>query len=147
MQKQSLADRLKSVSKSASVSMVPEKIAPPPKKEEELPDIRELVTSSADRLKILRLSEEITELGETERAAGKAKAPLVAQLKKLLGDYEVGRAAVGEFRLAYYNCPRHTLSKEKLLENGVRPAVIEASTVHKDVFTLKVSRKGEEEDE
>lgn len=145
--KQSLSDRLKHVGKSTSVSMVPEKILPPPKKEEDAPDIRDLITSSADRLKILRLSEEIVELGEAEKVAKKAKEPLVLQLKKLLGDNEVGRATVGDYKLVYYNCPRHTLSKEKLLEHGVKPAIIEDSMVHKDVYTLKVSRLGQEEDE
>lgn len=147
--KSTLDDRIKqSVGKHSAPSMVPDFTPPPPPKEEEIiPDVRELINSAKDRLKLAQLVEQSSAWGVQEKEAKKMRAPLTAAIKKILGEYEVGRAMCDGKLINYYNAPRSTLSRELLLSHGISPQVLEACTVTKDSYTLRISAPGESEED
>lgn len=144
-----LEDRLKAtVGRSRLGSLTPEQPEPPPvKTEERIPDLREVIASPVERLKMARLVEQIGELNEQERKIKAAKKPLVLAAKKLAGQHQIGKAQVGEYRLSYYNSPRTRLDEFTLMKNGVSPKVIANSKITKDSYSLKITKQGEDEGE
>lgn len=139
-----LSASLKQVQRQAAAaapSMVPEKLAPPPEKEEErIPDIKELIRDTKTRLKLARLVQQEAEYAEEEKVARKAREPLTAAIKQILGEAEVGKAQVADFVVNYYNSPRESLDKILLMQNGVSPDVIARSTKRTDCYTLRINR-------
>ena len=146
--KPSLDARIKEqVGKSSTASMVPDYTPPPPPAEEEvIPDIRELVDSAADRLRIVQLVEQSAAWGQQEKEAAKARKPITELIKKLAGKYGISKAMCGEYRLNYYNSPRSTLSRELLLSAGVSPKTLDACTTVKDSYTLRISVNGQDDE-
>lgn len=145
--KPSLDERLKtSVGKSAHASMVPNfhPTPPPPKEVEYIPELSELVEDKADRLKLVRAIDEMAAWKKQEREAKSATKPLTAIIKNLLGKHGVAKCICDGHMVNYYNAPRSTLSRELLMEHGVSPQILEACTVVKDSFTLRVSEPGDE---
>lgn len=147
--KSSLDARIKDqVGKAHAPSMVPDFTPPPPPKEEEIvPDIRELVDNTADRLALLRLVEQQTAWAQQESEAKKQRRPLTESIKRILGKYEIGRAMCDGMLINYYNSPRSSLSREMLLSKGISPQVLEACTIVKDSYTLRITGAGDEGDE
>jgi hypothetical protein len=140
-----LADRLKEAVKQNKGSLNPDPPAPP-EPQEEIPDIREFDLPPATRMQLVRLTEEHRVLGDEESTIKKSRNALTAKIKTILGEYKVGKAMVGDLRVSYYNVPRTSLSKIKLMEAGVTLKQIAAAEETKDAYTLKISRKGEEEE-
>lgn len=136
-----LKSRMQSaVGKAPAPSMIPTPYMPPPppKEEEQIPDLRELVDDDADATFLANLVEQADAWRKQEAEAKKARKPLTERIKKLLGEYGIGKMMVGEIRVAYFNCPRSSISKELLLSQGVSPKVIAAATVIKDAYTLRI---------
>lgn len=149
-QKSSTLDaRLKeSVGKTTAPSMIPDYTPPPPPKEEEIiPDIRELVDSSVDRLRLLQLVQNQAAWGLQEKEAKGHRKPLTEAIKKILGAYSIGKAMCDGVLINYYNAPRSTLSREMLLSHGVSSKILDDCTVTKDAYTLRISQPGEEDSE
>jgi len=147
--KSSLDARIKEhVGKATAPSMVPDfsPPPPPPKEEEIIPDIRELVDNAADRLRLMQLVEQQAAWGAQEKEAKKQRKPLTESIKKIIGKYGIGRAMCGELLINYYNAPRATLSRELLLSAGIPPKVLDACTITKDTYTLRISAPGESDE-
>jgi hypothetical protein len=68
-------------------------------------------------------------------------------MKNLLGKYHVGKALLDDIRVNYFATGRSTIKADLLLDNGVSPAVIQKCTVTSEVYTLKLSRGKDEEEE
>lgn len=146
--KSSLDARLKqSVGTGHTASMVPDyKPTPPPVKEEEyLPDIREVVEGKTDQLALIRAIDEMAAWKKQEKEAKTATKPLIALIKNLLGKHGVAKCACDGHIVNYYNAPRSSLSRELLLGHGISPQILEACTVTKDSFTLRVSEPGDKD--
>lgn len=149
MAKSSLDARIKdSVGKTSHPSMVPDwnPPAPPPKEEEIVPDIRELVPNPLDRNRLANLIRTSAEFGKMEKEAKTARTPVTAAIKTLLSKYQIGRAVCDGVLINYYNAPRASLSRELLLSSGVSPKTLDACTITKDSFTLRISATGEDDD-
>ena len=143
MPKPTLDDRMKAVSKGAAPSMVPNTPLPPPPPEE-VPDMALLVPST-QRLAVAKMIARHAELGELMGAMKKERDRLTDAIKPLMGKLQLGRAAWGDYRLSYFSTPRSSFDSNKLLDYGVQPSVIAACTTVKDSYTLRISRKDEEE--
>lgn len=144
----SMNQRLKdAVGASAAPSMVPFKPPPTPKEEEVIPDIREVVDNPSDLTKLVKLVKTYSEWQAQESEAKRAKKPLNEDIKKLLGKYSVVKAWCGGLKVNYFNSPRTSISKDLLLANGVSPLVIAKSTTTKDVYSLRITEPGQEDDE
>lgn len=149
MKAKTLDARIKdSVGRTSAPSMVPDWTPPPPPKEEEVvPDIREIVHVAADRLRLMQLVRQSADWKQQEKEAKNHRKPLTESIKRILGVYEIRRATCDGLLINYYNAPRSSLSREKLLSCGVSPQILEACTVTKDAYTLRISAPGEVEDE
>jgi hypothetical protein len=139
----SIRDRIKQIASQTAPSMVPvpreEEIPAPPEKEEEaVPDISELVTDVKTRLELARMVNRYGELGLLKSPIAKEQKKLSEAMKKIAGKWKVGRAIVGDWRLAYYNSPRESLSEQLLLEAGVSIDIIKKCRVKKDSYTIRV---------
>lgn len=143
----SLNDRIKSQVKGSAPSMVPKYNPPPPKEEEIIPDIRELVDNTADLNSLTRLITESAEWAAQEKEAKRIREPITKRIKYLLGRYGVGRCVSNGLMVNYYNAPRATLSREALLSYGVSSKTLDACTVIKDSFTLRITAPGDAQDE
>lgn len=141
-----LAERLRASIKQSKGNLNPE-LPPPPEPEEQIPDIRDFDLPSATRLQLVRLTEEHRELGDQAGEIKKQRDQLTSKIKKILGEYKVGKALVGDLRVTYFNAPRTSLNKIKLMENGVTVKQIQASEETKDSYTLRISRVGQEEED
>ncbi len=118
----------------------------PPPEPEYVPDIQEMGLDKRTLSQLSNLIIQHGELGYEKRKLEKERDKLTPEIKAILGEYQIGKCLCGEYRVAYFNVPRTSLSKELLLENGVPPAVIAACTVTKDVYTLKITPQGEKEE-
>jgi hypothetical protein len=116
--------------------------------EEHIPDIRELEIRPADRLKLARLLEQSAAMGAEESKIAKQRKKINTQIKVIMAQIQCGKLLHGEIKALYFNVPRTTLSKEKLLENGVEPDVIADSMETTDCYMLRVTtiKSGEEEE-
>lgn len=145
--KTSLDERLKAaVSKQAAADMNPRLTwtpPPPPKEDVVVPDVRDFISDNKTRLKLLRLVEESNAWGIQEKAARKAREPITQQIKEIMGEYEIGKAMCGSLMLTYFTSPRRSLSREKLLEHGISPQILDACTITKDTYTLRIVEPGE----
>ena len=120
---------------------------PPPAKEAEIiPDVRELIDDVKTRNLLAKLVTQSIDWQQTEKEAKKAREPITTQIKKILGDYEVGKAVCNGYRLNYFNSPRSSISKELLLSNGVSPAIITKCTTTSNSYTLRITAPGEEDE-
>jgi hypothetical protein len=119
--------------------MVPDFNVPPPKEEEVVPDINELVDNKADQLAIRRLVLSHVDLGKEIKELADQRDKITGQLKVLLSQYKVQKAVSAGCRISYYGVPRSTLDKGLLLNHGVSPKVIEECTVTKISATLRVT--------
>lgn len=148
--KPSLKDRLSKVAASASVDMNPlsrKKFTPPPPKEEDIPDMRDVIGSTADQSSLIRLVGEHAAIGQQERLLKGQKEPLTDRIKDILGRNKATKLKVDTYRVNYYSAPRTSIKKELLLEAGVAPDIIAACTVSTETYTLRVTeiKEGEEE--
>ncbi len=119
-------------------------IAPPPEPEE-VHELMELGLPKRDLEKLAPMVELHGQLGAEKRALEKERKALTPKIKDILGQYGIGKAFCGEWRIGYHNAPRTTLSAILLLEHGVSPQVISACTVTKDVYTLRITPRSEPE--
>ena len=117
--------------------------APPAKEEEIIPDLRELDLPPAIRHKLGHLIDNYADWGQQKHEAEAAQKPINAEIKNILGEWGIGKAWHGDRKVLYYNSPRRTLSVEKLMENGVSPAVIALCYETKDSYTLRITARGE----
>ena len=145
--KSTLDDRIKAaIAPATNISMVPEhKVAPPPPKGEEFPDVSTLISDNEERGTLEALVAEYSRLGAIEKQAADQKKPLNSRIKDLIGSYGIARATVCDMHLSYFNAPRRTISRELLLEHGIKPSIIEACTEVKDSFTLRIAAIKERE--
>lgn len=137
------------IGKGASLIPVAKEVVPPPAKQEkeEVPDLKQVITNAAERLKVTRLVSQLGEINKVESAIKKTKAPIVNDLKILLGSNHVARAKCGDYKINYFNAPRKTLDVGLLLAHGVTKDIIDASYKQTDAYTLKVSAVSGDEDE
>jgi hypothetical protein len=143
-----LKQRMAAATAASAPSLVPEYLNPPPPKEEEMiHTLQELVTDKKDLLALKRLINEDIALKEVEANAKKQRKPLISKMKNLLGKYSVGKALLDDIRVNYFTTSRSSIKADLLLANGVSPAVIQKCTVTSDVYTLKLSRGKDEEGE
>jgi len=143
-----LKQRMASATAASAPSLVPEQLNPPPPKEEEvIPTLQELITDRKDFLALKRLVNEDIALKEVEANAKKQRKPLISKMKNLLGKYHVGKALLDDIRVNYFATGRSTIKADLLLDNGVSPAVIQKCTITSEVYTLKLSRGKDEEEE
>jgi hypothetical protein len=121
---------------------------PPPKKEEPPPpDIKTLIKDKKDLLLLARLIQEDLPWKDQESQAKKARKQIEPKIKQLLGKHQVGIARLDDIRINYFGGTRTTLSEKLLLANGVPASVILASREQSAVFTLKITRGGDDEGE
>ena len=134
---------------SASPSMIPPEAtpAPPPKEEPVLPQLNTLIADKRDYLLLKRLIEEDLPWKAQASQAAKERKSIEDKIKKLLGKHQVGLALMDDIRINYYSGERESLDKGLLLAQGVSPAQIIAATKKKPIYTLKITRGKEEEDE
>ena len=145
-----LKERMAKATGKAGVDLNPQDYTPPPskKKEEEvLPDAREVIPSIKDRNLLNHMVSDYLTYSQQESEAKKAKKPLNATIKKLLGTYQVSKVMVGDNRVNYYNAPRRSIKAELLLQAGVPLSVIEKCTVATDAYTLKITPPGSEDED
>ena len=115
----------------------------PPKEEEVLPELQELVTDARD-LDVLQGAINLHAAYNSEKhKLEKAMAPLADTIKSLLDDYQVSKAQCGDCRVSYYRVHRSAIKADLLLAHGVSPATIEASTVVSESATLKITKAEE----
>jgi hypothetical protein len=108
-------------------------------------DIQRLVSSPVDRKRIYQLVGQDTRLANMEREARAARQPVRESIKHILNRYDISKCFVGLMQVQYYNSPRLSISKEKLLAMGVHPKVIAACTVSVDSWQLRITPKKEDE--
>ena len=144
----SLKERMGQAVKSSAPSMNPFDTPPPTvKKEAEvLPDMREVIEDAGMRRALVPLIEQNAELASEERLIRKQRKPLQDGIKKLLGN-NYTRFMCGLTRVVYYQVPRESLSRQKLLEAGVSPKILAACTVTSYSATLKITPSGDGEDD
>lgn len=112
----------------------------PPKVEEAPPPLlTETKIPKKDQQVMTALADAMVAIVQQESDLRKQKDELSAKLKALCTKYEVDRVSTGDVRIAYFNSPRRTIKPELLLQHGVKPTVIEASTQVTDAWTLKVT--------
>ena len=109
--KQKMRDQ---IGKTAAPSMVPEIPAPPERTEEVIPDVKDLIPSAPDRLKLRKLVAEHIQFGQAKSAADKAQAPISEQIKKIVGTYKIGKALCDGNSINYYSVPRNTIKADLL---------------------------------
>lgn len=145
LKEQRLKEKMdKAIPKPKPASMIPaprEKVEEPPP-----PDIREIDISNIDRLKVVRLVSQHSALGLQERDARNNKKALTNQLKGIVKNFDTKLFLCDGNRVNYYSTSQAVISKELLLSNGVSPAVIAASTVTKDKWTLRITPPGMKEE-
>lgn len=140
-----LKRELENAAASAAVSMnIP---APPPKEEEVIPDLSEIVKDRKMRLLVARKAAELGELSEQISKLEKQQDTMSKELKKLVGTLKIGKAISGEWRINYYGGVRKSIKAALLLAAGITQATINACTKQTDTYTLKVTRLGEKEEE
>lgn len=128
-------------------SLIPGDVTPPPPKEEEaVPALKDLITDKRDYLTIRRLITADLELADQIRGLKAAQKPLVTQIKNLLGKNKVNRALMDDAKVNYYSGIRKSIKGAKLLERGVSPEDIVYATEEKTVYTLKITRVGHEDE-
>jgi hypothetical protein len=152
-----LNERIKEATAQAAPSMVPTpyEVKAPPKQEEVIPDISEIVESPSDRRALRQLVINSAELGLAEKEIKKERAPITAQIKKYLSKYQVGKMNVEQFRVNFYSVPRSSISRNKLVVAlstlGILPSdiaeILAASTTTADVSTLRIGVIGADDDE
>ena len=129
-------------------SLVPQpSIAPPPRQDEVIPSIQEVVKDAVDRLRLARLVTRHMELSEitdspTVKAAIHEKKGIGEQIKKILGKWQVGKATYEGTGLTYYSSPRSAISRSLLLDNGVDPITIDRCTETKYSYNLRITARG-----
>lgn len=155
----SLQQRLDKALKLASggASLMPEPTPPPAKSEEEIPQLTELITDGAQRLRLIRLLNEQLPWQAQEKAAKAARKPLTTAIKDILGRFSVGKAAWDGYIINYYGSkPRRTVDEAKLRVAlsvaGIIPsqvATILAACVSEgeSALTLKITAEGDSDDE
>ena len=139
----SLKEKMGQAVKSSAPSMNPFDTPPPTKKKEAeiLPDMREVIESDITRRMLVPLIEQNAELAAEERLIRKERKPLQDGIKKLLGN-NYTRFMCGLTRVVYYQVPRESLSRQKLLEAGVSTKILAACTVTSYSATLKITPAG-----
>ena len=113
-------------------------------------DIREVINSPADRVKLLRLSSQSLMYAKLESDAKKARKPIVGSIKEIVSKYsgKMGlKFTVGDAVTSYYNSPRTRINTTKLLAHGISPTVIQACTDTEDCWQLRITAPGEKEEE
>jgi hypothetical protein len=112
-------------------------------KEEEVPDLRQLVPNASDRLKLLRLISEDAALGLAASRAKAQRKPLRDQINPLLEKYKVRECVADGYRVSRYCSTKRTLNQGKLLNAGVSPTIIAACIDEKESWTLRIVGPGE----
>src|ERR1043166_8252064 len=98
--RKTINERLEEVRAAAAPSMVPQPIditPPPPKEEEVIPQLSDLVQDRKKRLEIARLVAQQGELGRQISALSKERDKLTPTIKKLMGDNHIGKCLAGEW--------------------------------------------------
>ncbi len=153
-----LEDRLKASLKVVNASLVPDEVIPPPEKEEEIvPQLTDIITDRAERLKLIRMIQLQLPLAEQEKAIKNARKPLVDGIKKILGKFQVSKAAWEGHIINYFTGkPRRSISESKLIlaltKRGMQPSKIkeileESIEVGNPIYTLRIRVAGAEEEE
>lgn len=121
---------------------------PAPEDDEVVPDLREVVNTPGDRMKLAKLFAQHHSLGEEISSRKKTRDRLTKTIKDLLGKHKVAKCIYDDLSVNYFCVIRETLSKEDLLEHNVDPDVIEECTRKTPTYTLAIRKlKGEEEEE
>lgn len=142
----------------AGASLLPEEtIAPPPKEEEIVPQLSDVIPDAALRLKLIRMLKEQMPWQQQEAAAKKARKPLTAAIKKILGQFQVGKAAWDGHIINYFaSKPRRSVNEAKLIIAltgvGLQPRQIQTVLntcveVGSPSYTLRIITEGEKEEE
>lgn len=133
-------------SRNAPIGSKPAPFKPEPKqKEESVPDIRDQVSRKTADV-FMSLVETSMDLKSQIDVLERERMGVTATLKKLVSDNGIEKAVIGDCKLAYYNAPRTSISRAKLLDLGVKQSILDAATEKTDVFTLKISRMKEGEE-
>lgn len=117
------------------------------KEKEKLPDMREVVADAKIRLKLLRLTALHAQLGAQESVIKKDRARLGEEVKAILCEIKQNKLDCDGVRVVYFSSMRNSIKANKLLALGVAPATITAATDSKEVYTLKITAAGAEEEE
>jgi len=146
MATKTLAERTKeAVAATATApSMVPDLPAPPPKEEEVVPSVKDLIHNKKDLLTLRRLMTEHISLSAVEREAGSKKKKITEQIKKLAGTYQIGKADYDGDRINYYSSERKTIKPDLLLAQGVQPNIILKATETTVSYALKITQAKDE---
>lgn len=152
----SLDERLRAETAKAAPSMIPEAVTPPPPKTDKIPDLKDVITSPADRLKVLRLIQDAQPFKQMASQAKKAlemKRPELGGLnwndaiKDILGRYKVAKAEDEGVRLNYYRTTKKVFSVKKALDLNVSPEILAQCWDEVESYTLRVTPQGQKEEE
>jgi hypothetical protein len=134
----------------------PQTIAPPPPKEEEkLPRLEDIISNRKDRIELIRILDQERAFAQQELEAKKARRPLTNKIKNILGTYHVSRASWLDWDINYYSIPRTTLDQKDLraalltvgLTTDQIRGVFAACTKVSESYTLRIRQHGEAEEE
>lgn len=150
-------DRALKVAQTGASLLPEENIPPPPKEEEVIPALSEVIPDAAVRLRLIRMLREQLPWQQQESAAKKARKPLVTAIKKILGQFKVGKAAWDGNIINYFaSKPRRTVDEAKLIIAlsgvGLQPRQIQTVLaacvdVGNPTYTLRIVESGGEEEE
>lgn len=146
--KPALSKRLEEVGRTAAISLGKRPLSKPlpPKKEKEEPVSIDSLVSRGVAMEVKALVEESMEYKDTIDAAEKKRAKCTKRLKELVEKNGLESALVNDFKLLYFNAPRSSLDRDLLLMLNVSPKIIQEATVTRDVYTLKITKRGDVED-
>ena len=113
--------------------------APPPKEEEIVPDLTELISDKGEQKSIRQLVSQYLGWAQQSKEAEREKKSISTKLKTFVGNYGIARMLVDGNNVSYFNAARSTIKAELLLQHGISPQVIEACTVTTDAYTLRIT--------
>jgi hypothetical protein len=144
----SIKDRLAALRqsrKTTAPSFIPDRR---PKREEVvLPDVRDLVTDTADLSTLRELVALHVQYSAAERAAKHQKAPVAESIKSICADYKLTRAVCDRTKVSYYPTVRETISQQLLLDAGVPLATIRQCTVRTESYSIRITPPGGADDD
>src|SRR3990167_5127515 len=139
-----LKDRLNKATQQSKPNLMPQDPPPPPQKEEEepIPDMTEVVYDKADQMRLQSLIGDYLVWQSAAKEAGDEKDKISAQIKQIVGTYELSKLTVNGNLVNYFDSPRKTIKAELLLQHNVSPRVIQECTQVTHSYTLRITKQG-----
>lgn len=147
----SITDRLRKSIKAVqpNVNMNPRSAEPEPpaKVEEVVPRLVDVISTARERLQLQNLITERYQGGIYEKEAKARNKHLSEQIKKIMGENDIGKLDYDDYRVNFFGSGRPYIDKNALLAAGVTPQVIEACTKRSSFSVVRVTLRGQPEDE